>query len=379
MPPWFFHNATAPLDDPSAPLPAPSTPAASTIPIEKESSWVPFTPEDNARLEAAWHATYVSKTHVAMSEETTGKGKGKKNQKQPAVNVIVGKARLYAVQFIPQSPEEENADPKDECDWEEVLGQCVAKLMPVYWHAMHDTAHVIRATWFCTSSFGTPNPMQHGAPRQYRYSSAPIADLSMAAKLERGFLQMEPWSYGYISELKGVRKTGRAAESKIKVLVADGYSAVYWPLLPDRHLPKRSIAGDNRVEEFRRDIPSNPDRPRVEDSYANKRDGFAVLIPETVIVRTFAGRRSGVCRGVAWVLGAVARRVDSMEVRMPGRGAEGVVRRGFDYEEWLRAGGRGPQGQWNAHDIEHLVLVVHGIGQKLSERVETFDFTYGMD
>ncbi|KAK9312388.1 DDHD domain-containing protein [Lipomyces starkeyi] len=64
---------------------------------------------------------------------------------------------------------------------------------------------------------------------------------------------------------------------------------------------------------------------------------------------------------------------------MPGRGAEGVVRRGFDYEEWLRAGGRGPQGQWNAHDIEHLVLVVHGIGQKLSERVETFDFTYAIN
>ncbi|KAK9494176.1 DDHD domain-containing protein [Lipomyces doorenjongii] len=68
-----------------------------------------------------------------------------------------------------------------------------------------------------------------------------------------------------------------------------------------------------------------------------------------------------------------------MEVRLPGRGAEGVVRRGFDYEEWLRAGGRGPQGQWNAHDIEHLVLVVHGIGQKLSERVETFDFTYAIN
>ncbi|KAK9375599.1 DDHD domain-containing protein [Lipomyces chichibuensis] len=64
---------------------------------------------------------------------------------------------------------------------------------------------------------------------------------------------------------------------------------------------------------------------------------------------------------------------------MPGRGAEGVVRRGFDYEEWLRAGGRGPQGQWNANDIEHLVLVVHGIGQKLSERVETFDFTYAIN
>ncbi|KAK9320479.1 DDHD domain-containing protein [Lipomyces orientalis] len=64
---------------------------------------------------------------------------------------------------------------------------------------------------------------------------------------------------------------------------------------------------------------------------------------------------------------------------MPGRGAEGVVRRGFDYDDWLRAGGKGPQGQWNAQDIRHLVLVVHGIGQKLSERVETFDFTYAIN
>ncbi|KAK9366223.1 DDHD domain-containing protein [Lipomyces kononenkoae] len=64
---------------------------------------------------------------------------------------------------------------------------------------------------------------------------------------------------------------------------------------------------------------------------------------------------------------------------MPGRGAEGVVRRGFDYDEWLRGGGRAPQGQWTSRDIEHLVLVVHGIGQKLSERVETFDFTYAIN
>ncbi|KAJ8101671.1 DDHD domain-containing protein [Lipomyces tetrasporus] len=64
---------------------------------------------------------------------------------------------------------------------------------------------------------------------------------------------------------------------------------------------------------------------------------------------------------------------------MPGRGVEGVVRRGFDYDDWLRAGGKGPQGQWNAQDIKHLVLVVHGIGQKLSERVETFDFTYAIN
>ncbi|KAK9243374.1 DDHD domain-containing protein [Lipomyces tetrasporus] len=379
MPPWFFHNATAPLDDPSAPLPAPSTPAASTIPVEKESAWVPFTPEDNTRLEAAWHAMYVSTTHVAARDEAIGKGKGKSKSKQPAVSVIVGKARLYAVQFVPPSPENDDTHHKDGFDPDEVLGPCVAKLTPVYWHAMHDTAHVIRATWFYTSTLGTPNPMQHGAPRGSRYSSAPITDLSMVAKLERGFLQMEPWSYGYISELKGVRRTGRAAESKIKVVVTDGYSAVYWPLLPERPLAKRSIIGDRRVEEFRRDIPRHPDRPGVEDSYANRQEGFAVLIPEAVIVRTFAGRRSGVGRGVGWVLGAVPRRIDRMEVRMPGRGVEGVVRRGFDYDDWLRAGGNGPQGQWNAQDIKHLVLVVHGIGQKLSERVETFDFTYAIN
>ncbi|KAK9236913.1 DDHD domain-containing protein [Lipomyces kononenkoae] len=64
---------------------------------------------------------------------------------------------------------------------------------------------------------------------------------------------------------------------------------------------------------------------------------------------------------------------------MPGRGAESVVRRGFDYDQWLHGGGRPPQGQWKSRDIEHLVLVVHGIGQKLSERVETFDFTYAIN
>ncbi|KAK9382389.1 DDHD domain-containing protein [Kockiozyma suomiensis] len=64
---------------------------------------------------------------------------------------------------------------------------------------------------------------------------------------------------------------------------------------------------------------------------------------------------------------------------MPGKGIEGVVKRGFDYEDWIRGGGKHPQGLWSADKIDHLVLVVHGIGQKLTERVETFDFTYAIN
>ncbi|KAK9449734.1 DDHD domain-containing protein [Limtongia smithiae] len=64
---------------------------------------------------------------------------------------------------------------------------------------------------------------------------------------------------------------------------------------------------------------------------------------------------------------------------MPGKGIEGVVRRGFDYFAWKNGGGKEPETEWSANDVEHLVFVIHGIGQKLSERVETFDFTYAIN
>ncbi|KAK9466765.1 DDHD domain-containing protein [Lipomyces arxii] len=382
MPPWFFHNATAPLDDPSAPLPLPSSPAASTIALEKETNWMPFTPEDNARLEAAWHALYVSKTSVP--ESIAGKGKSKKSRQQAAVSVIVGAARLYAVQFVPQLNsigEDIDRDEHDSFsaigdDYTKVLGPCVAKLMPVYWHAMHDTAHVVRATWFLTSSMHIKN----GLPHSCRYASRPITDLSMASNLERGFLEMEPWSAAYISELNAVRETGRPAESKIRIEVADGYGAVYWPLLPEE-LPRKSASSksDTRVDKYRRYIPYHTQRAGFKESLVNIREAYAVMIPERILVRRFAGRSSGIGRGIAWVLGAVVERVHSTDVRMPGRGMTGVVKRGFNYKEWARAGGHTPEGPWTDNKIEHLVLVVHGIGQKLSERVETFDFTYAIN
>lgn len=404
MRPWFFHNATAPLDDPSAPLPAPSTPAASTVPIEKETNWIPFTPEDNERLENTWRSLYITKENSEFGDATVKKGKGK--SKHDIVNVIVGAARLYAVQFMPpvaaeddthqpeESPFHDNATHEsgdattssakvsaamDHFDPQSVLGPCKMKLGPVYWHAMHDTAHVIRATWFHTTSY-PPAPIrdrnQQPVIHRHRYASHPITDLKIAAKLEHGFLEMQPWSPSYISELKAVRKTGREAEDKIKFPVSDGYSVVYWPLPVDPEYGKR-LSNHTRMDDYSRYIPHYAELSNAEDSYENKKEGYAVMIPETIIVRTFAGRRSGISRGIAWVLGAVSRRPGAMEVRMPGKGIEGVVKRGFDYEDWIRGGGKHPQGLWSADKIDHLVLVVHGIGQKLTERVETFDFTYG--
>ncbi|KAK7208635.1 DDHD domain-containing protein [Myxozyma melibiosi] len=409
MRPWFFHNATAPLDDPSAPLPPPSTPAASSIPIEKETSWTPFTPEDNERLENAWKSIYITKDHVDSSDATVKKDKGKGKSKQNVVNVIVGAARLYAVQFVPPAQDSEDqhaessfsengpqkadstttsdtteatsASAPTQLDYQKVLGPCKMKMVPVYWHAMHDTAHVIRATWFHTTSY-PPVPLRDRnlRPRdhEHRYASHPITDLEMAARLEHGFLEMQPWSPSYIAELKAVRKTGREAEEKITVPISDGYSVVYWPLPVDTEHENRRFAA-NRTDEYTRYIPHYLELSNAIDSHDNKKEGYAVLIPETIIVRTFAGRRSGISRGIAWVLGAISRRPGGMEVRMPGKGIEGVVKRGFDYDDWIRGGGKHPQGPWSAADIDHLVLVIHGIGQKLTERVETFDFTYAIN
>ncbi|KAK9475704.1 DDHD domain-containing protein [Lipomyces japonicus] len=363
MPPYFFHNANAPVDDAAAPLPLPSTPAASTVAIEKETKWMPFSLEDNAKIEAAWQAVYVAKSIDGnVIDDTSGR--------TGVVSVIVGKARLYAVQFKVNNKHAQS-----------LPGPVVAKLVPIYWRPMHDTAHVFRATWFYTSPLTTRRFVTRGRNNEItstrRYSAKPIVDLRLVENLERGFLEVQPWHAGYHSELRSVKKTGRPAEDKIKFTLSSEFSAVFWPLPVDESDFASRSARSRRADLFTRDIPPK-EGVTLADSTSNNRSGFAVLVTERIIVRTFAGRRQGVSKGTSLVLGAVSKH-GGPDVRLPGKGIGGVVKRGFDYDDWIAGGGKINQGQWADKEIEHLILVVHGIGQKLSERVETFDFTYAIN
>ncbi|KAK9473638.1 DDHD domain-containing protein [Dipodascopsis tothii] len=483
MPPfaWFFHNATAPLDDPSAPLPHPSVPAASTVPIEKETNWQPFSPDDNARLEATWQALHnPRRTGPQGTGPAPRRGSSTKDPSARAdVNVIVGLSRLYAVKFTPPEDEEDeeierkprrpshsasgssspvpltplssslpNTDlpPKPESpelspkrhrrersstpvvnNVNGLIGETLerqtsrssrrsfsssmsgstafnstktvstAKLIPVYWNPMHDTAHVVRATWFTTVTRKRICPL--GTPVDdddvVVVPSAPIIDTYLVDQLEKAYLGVKPWSETYIAELNSVKQIGKDAESKLKVPVPGG-NVIFWPVYnrkpADRHHATNLSYIHNRHQINRKYSFDEYQRPitygdaTFADSNQNRSLAYAIMISDTVLNNSSTAmaalfKKRKFSAEVATVMDALPTEINiengSVSTKLPESHVDGLLRRGFDYDLWkqyLNTSGPGVGAQ-----VNHLVLVVHGIGQKLSERVETFDFTYAIN
>ncbi|KAK9457439.1 DDHD domain-containing protein [Dipodascopsis uninucleata] len=386
---WFFHNANAPLDDPTAPLPPPSTPAASTIPIEHVTKWHPFAPADNKRLEEAWRAIYLPKekslvknlwgaetskkdlyklTPVDTDEENSSVGSTKKKEghkdkhdkkgndkkkegksddlESKSISIIVGASRLYSVQFSRPRSKPDKDDPRH------LLGQVTAKLVPVYWHPMHDTAHVIRATWF----------MQGSNDRQFPCPTTPMTDLKIVEGLERAFLSNRPWSSAYKAELESVKKVRPLANKKLSVSISSSSSVIFWPTKVKYDNVEDAIEAERDIRRLEREIIIDYD---VGISVANNIICDAALISS--IISPLANRM-------------INKSVDRLlRERSPYKSVH--VRRGFNWDAWKKAAEYRKMAIPPAQpmQVNHLVLVVHGIGQKLTERVETFDFTYAIN
>ncbi|KAL9608915.1 MAG: hypothetical protein Q9167_006271 [Letrouitia subvulpina] len=274
------------------------------------------------------------------------------------------------------------------------------KMGPIYWDPVHDVSSVTRGTWF------------------YKDSALPVPPI-VANKLEAGYMYLRPWTETYKDELNSCQEIGAEAELKVAYRL--------WPDEPqDEHsrpptgTSRKPLVGGKtnnfKTELFSQEKASdslvNPENQAVGSSedeqaqlekkyarcsviYANAKD--AQILRSNQLPSVARGRRP---------LGPIRK----------GRIVGEPVIRGFDHKLWQKhhpspkrvsaadaasvgeesrrasvvapardSGNRGrkpciicsPPGL--RPRPTDLVLVIHGIGQKLSERVESFHFTHAIN
>ncbi|WQF81478.1 Putative DDHD domain, alpha/Beta hydrolase [Colletotrichum destructivum] len=279
--------------------------------------------------------------------------------KREAIDVVVGVSRLHMVS-IP-----------------------ALQMKPIYWSPVNDIAVVLRATWF------------------YRDTMLPIPP-AVANQLEAGYRELKPHTETWNDELRCAIEVGPLGEEKV--------SHRLWPedveTLSDRD---KQVVSDTRISTdpfcaascFRGEAAAegavDPNlkagaASQQHRSYASyhvvyKDASTAFLLKPSLKPSAYYGRRP------------VAKIMKGMTIGIP-------VTRGFDRHAWERIHNKkatrdaanqppssvnGPpealgrdvcaacQAQKERGQVTDLVLVVHGIGQKFAERVESFHFTHAIN
>lgn len=255
-------------------------------------------------------------------------------------------------------------------------------MKPIYWSPINDTSDVIRATWF------------------YKDTMMPVP-ADVANRLEVGYEYMKPYAESYQEELQACVENGASAEMK-----------VVYKLWPDEPKPSRpGTAADTKELD-------QGASPEVASAFLPEMFLNAAADP-----RKPKGRRHFATHSVIYtdasnaqilrpnLLPSISKNRRPLSSLRKGRQIGVAVVRGFDRKAWLKihpdakldakaayakvgaymsqSGDATTRGrrmscaacaeETEAPRVSDLVLVIHGIGQKLSERVDSFHFTHAVN
>ncbi len=279
---------------------------------------------------------------------------------------------------------------------------------PIYWDPVHDISCVVRGTWFYKSSMNPVEP-------------------DVANQLEAGYEYLKPWTPTYEDEINSCLEYGAAAELKI-----------VWKLWPTDQPPKdlrrpptgKSLNLDPALAEQELDEQAQRDAMQAREAirYSENRAAGGLDVVYTNDIEDSIDKRQAPIRLFPKdsVIYANARDAQILKPgQLPnvnyGRRPLGPIRkgrpigvpvvRGFDHKAWeklhpppkrvqaVRKAREGADAIRSATAIStqshkscaaciadeerpqptDLVLVIHGIGQKLSERVESYHFTHAIN
>lgn len=296
----------------------------------------------------------------------------------PSAKVPVGISRLHHVVMEPTS----------------------IRMEPIYWSPVNDVAEVIRGTWF------------------YKDTMLPV-EVDVANMLEAGYIDLQPWTQTWNDELNSAIEAGAAGEMKILHKL--------WPdnlKNPHSHpatsvqtqsIPVHGSASKTEVdrEEERRlivesacdvlDISTGSDGPdnKASGDRSYSHDGRKNIYRQAGVIYANA-KEAYLLKPALQPSEYYGRRPLASYIRK-GRSIGICVTRGFDQQTWdklhpikrkVQAGASTPQatattrsrqtiepdvGFSERPQVSDLVLVIHGIGQKLSERIETYHFTHAIN
>ncbi|QSS53814.1 DDHD domain-containing protein [Histoplasma capsulatum var. duboisii H88] len=258
------------------------------------------------------------------------------------------------------------------------------EMKPIYWSPIHDISSVIRATWF------------------YKNTMLPV-EPELANQLEAGYMYMRPWTETWQDELNSCIENGAEAEIKIVHPI--------WPpeeevkeqsAMESRHesksskrlslsKPTETEAGSIVYENQAAGSMTLPDAPRPFKNssviYVDSKE--AQILRPNLLPSAARGRRplsairKGRQIGIPVVRGFNAQTWDRLHpVKIPASSGRRIVKMHQTAERDMFD--RRPicyacQIEDRRPVASDLVLVIHGIGQKLSERVESYHFTHAIN
>ncbi|KAI4238255.1 MAG: hypothetical protein L6R40_005795 [Gallowayella cf. fulva] len=275
------------------------------------------------------------------------------------------------------------------------------KMGPIYWDPIHDISSVVRGTWF------------------YKDTMLPVPS-DVANQLEEGYEYMKPWTQTYTDELNSCIDIGPDAETKIVHRLWPDVAARKQDSRPGTAMTKTSLltAATDELDQDERAFqsalkqaskPENKAAGAIEtakDNIENKYARCSVIYANAKDAQILQPNQ----------LPSAARGRKPLGPIRKGRVIGVAVVRGFDYKAWERlhpplkkeaiiaepakesletAKTMAPRAPSISQDRRKscvacmsadersiptdLVLVIHGIGQKLSERVESFHFTHSIN
>jgi len=261
------------------------------------------------------------------------------------------------------------------------------QMKPIYWSPVNDIAVVFRSTWF------------------YRDTYLPV-ETAVANQLEVGYRELRPWTETWADELRCAIEVGAPGEEKVShpLWPVEGERSAKWnagsppgpPISGDpfcaAHCFRGEAAAEGSLESVRGDRPP-VDAEAATKAYASYHVIYtdascAFLLKPSHRPSAYYGRRP------------VAKLARGVTIGIP-------VVRGFDRQIWDRIhdkrrqpppddvpaafAGDDPQAGHGLTDcpgccaekkrnqVTDLILVAHGVGQKLAERVESFHFTHAIN
>ncbi|KAK1236805.1 hypothetical protein MKX07_005924 [Trichoderma sp. CBMAI-0711] len=251
------------------------------------------------------------------------------------------------------------------------------QMKPVYWSPINDVAVVTRGTWF------------------YKDTMMPVS-AAVANQLETGYQELRPWTETWSDELRCAIDVGASGEEKVSYRLwpkeGEGlYRNTPVPTEPAisahpfcaSHCFQGEAATEGYMEPPKLDDEAheNHHHQRAYSSYSviYKDRANAFLLKPSLQPSSYYNRRP------------ILKIMKGVTVGIP-------VVRGFDRLSWERlhrrrktqptkstAHGSAPdtcpacEAEKDRSKVTDLVLVAHGIGQKIAERVESYHFTHAVN
>ncbi|CAG8951953.1 hypothetical protein HYFRA_00005760 [Hymenoscyphus fraxineus] len=257
------------------------------------------------------------------------------------------------------------------------------QMLPIYWSPLSDIASVTRGTWF------------------YKDTMYPV-EPHVANQLEKGFRELRPWSQTWKDELNCALDVGAAGEEKIvydlwpKDDVSKNASR---PKTESHHLSTNpycaakcfngEVAAEGTLDLDDKSNESKVVAKKYSSAQVIYKDAHtAFILKPTLQPSAYYGRKPlqkikrgmnvGICcvRGFDW---------KSWEKLHPSKKSQSTKKAvdlaaiAGDADASKRTACPPCEAQKHQPKVKDLVLVVHGIGQKLSERVESFHFTHAVN